>query len=106
MFATQNSTRRRVRGAVKVTRKALNRALDAAEPRLERLASDLQEIGVDALGAARKRSLEGVSLLKSNYGKLEKRVKKQLPVVTTRQRAGKLALIAAGVAVLGFGLFR
>jgi hypothetical protein len=102
----QHVTRRHVKGAVKVTRKALNRALDAAEPRLEEAAAGLEDLSRDTYKALRKSSLARLDDLRDSYAKIEKRVVKQLPPPSRRKQMGKLALVAAGVAVLAFGLFR
>jgi hypothetical protein len=102
----QHVSRRHVKGAVKVTRKALNRALDAAEPKLESAAANLEDFSRDAYKTLRKNSLARLDDIKDGYAKIEKRVVKQLPPVSRRKQVGKIALVAAGVAVVAFGLFR
>jgi hypothetical protein len=82
-----------VRQVVKLTRNAINQALDVAEPRLEQAACDLEDFSRDTLEALRK-------------GSLGKRMRKQLPQLFSRNQAGKVALIAAGLAVLALGVFR
>jgi hypothetical protein len=106
MLARNHLTRRPVRQAMKITREAVNHALDVAEPRIERAACDLEDLSRDALKVLRKRSLERFDDLVDGYGRLEKRVRKQLPPTLRRQRLGRLALIGAGLAILAFGVFR
>lgn len=106
MLARHHVTRRPVRQAMKITREAVNHALDVAEPRIERAACDLEDLSRDALKALRRRSTEQLDELLDGYGRLEKRVRKRLPPTLTRQRVGKVALIAAGLAILAFGIFR
>lgn len=106
MLARHHVTRRPVRQAMKITREAVNHALDVAEPRIERAACDLEDLSRDALKSLRKRSAEQLDGLLDGYGRLEKRVRKRLPTTLTRQRVGKVALIAAGLAILAFGIFR
>jgi hypothetical protein len=106
MFATNHVTRRPVREAVKATRAALNHALDVAEPRLEKAAGGLEDLSRDAVKALRETSRDRLDELKGTYSKLEKRMRKQLPKKVTSQRLGKMALIAAGLALVTFGLFR
>jgi len=106
MFARHHVTQRPVRQALKITRSALNHALDVAEPRVERAACDLEDLSRDALKVLRARSLERLDDLKGGVRHLDKSLRKQLPRSLRRQRIGKLALIAAGIAVLAFGLFR
>ncbi len=50
--------------------------------------------------------MEQLDGLLDGYGRIEKRVRKSLPPTLRRQRFGKLALIAAGLAILAFGVFR
>jgi len=106
----QHVTPRHVKGAVKVTRKAINHALDVAEPKLESAACELEDLTRDAYKKLRKSSLQRFDDLKSGYGKIERRVersvRKQLPPVMKRKNAGKLALLAVGVTVLVVGLLR
>ena len=99
MLARNHVTRRPVRHAVKITRSALNHALDVAEPRLERAAGDLEELTRDVLKSLRKSSLERLDDLKGGYGRIEKRVRKQLPSAS-RQQWGKVALVAAGLVLV------
>lgn len=99
----QHITPRHVKGAVKVTRKAINHALDVAEPKLESAACELEDLTRDAYKKLRKSSLQKLDDLKSSYGKIERqvgrRVGKQLPVMK-RKNAGKLALVAVGLTAL------
>lgn len=106
MFARNHITRGPVRQAVKITRSAVNHALDLAEPRLEKAAGDLEDLSRDALTALRKSSLERLDDFKGGYGRVEKRLRKRVTPLLSRQRIGKLALIAAGIAILAFGVFR
>lgn len=106
MLARNHVTRRPVRQAMKITRSALNHALDLAEPRVEKAACDLEDLSRDAIKALRKESLSRLDDLKDVTGRLEKRVRKQVTPFLSRQRLGKVALIAAGIAVLAFGVFR
>ena len=106
MLARNHVTRRPVRQAMKITRSALNHALDLAEPRVEKAACDLEDLSRDAIKALRRSSLERLDDFKDVTGRLEKRVRKQVTPFLSRQRVGKLALIAAGVAILAFGVFR
>ena len=106
MLTRNHVTRRPVRQAVKITRSALNHALDAAEPKLERAVGDLEDLSRDALKALRKSSLSRLDDIKGAYGRVEKRVRKQLPAMSARQRVGKLALIAAGLVLVSVALFR
>jgi hypothetical protein len=103
-------TPRHVKGAVKVTRKAINHALDAAEPKLESAACELEDLTRDAYKKLRKASLQQLGDIKSGYGKLERHlgrtVRKQLPPLARRKNAGKMALIAVGIAALAIGLLR
>lgn len=99
MLARNHVTRRPVRQAVKVTRTALNHALDVAEPRLEKAAGDLEDVTRDILKSLRKRSLERLDDIKDGYSRLERRALKQLPS-RSRQRWGAVALIAAGLVVV------
>jgi len=102
----QHVTRRPVRSAVKVTRQALNRALDAAEPKLESAAVELEDLTRDAYKNLRKASLSKLDDLKDGYGKLEKRVRKQLPPIARSRKAARVVLASAGVLALAFVLFR
>ena len=88
MLARHHVTRRPVRQALKITREAVNHALDVAEPRIERAACDFEDLSRNALS------------------RLEKKMRKRLPPTLARQRFGKVALIAAGLALLAFGVFR
>jgi hypothetical protein len=104
MFDHQTFTKRRVRGAVKTTRKALNRALDAAEPRLEAAVVELQDIGQDAVAALRKGTRKGMRQVGNGYGMLEQKLRR-----ATHRRSlslGKLALLVVGVAAIAVGLLR
>jgi hypothetical protein len=104
MLASNSTpTKRRVRSAVKVTRKALNKALDAAEPRLEEAAVGISDLGRDAYKTVQKGSRQGLAEIKSNYGRLERKIRRR-PARTISP--GKLALMAAGVAVIAVGLLR
>ena len=106
MLASQSTlTKRRVRSAVKVTRKALNQALDAAEPRLEAAAVELSDLGRDAYASVRKGTRQGVADLRRNYGRLERKIRRQAKP-SRSVSAGKLALVAAGVAAIAVGLLR
>jgi len=106
MLSRNHVTRRPVRQAVKITRSALNHALDVAEPRLEKAAGDLEDLSRDALKALRKSSLERLDDLKGGYGRVEKRLRKRVTPLLSRQRVGTVALIAGGVAIVLFGVFR
>jgi len=106
MFARNHITRGPVRQAVKITRSAVNHALDLAEPRLEKAAGDLEDLSRDALTALRKSSLERLDDFKGGYGRIEKRLRKRVTPMLSRQRVGKVAMIAAGIAILAFGVFR
>jgi hypothetical protein len=106
MLSNHTLTKRRVRGAMKTTRKALNRALDAAEPRLEKAAVEIQGIGEDAFTALRKGTRHGLSALESGYGQLERKVRRQLPRAVRSTSPTKVALIAAGIAAIAVGLLR
>ena len=106
MFTSQSSlTKRRVRSAVKVTRKALNQALDAAEPRLETAAVELTDLGRDAYKSVQKGTRQGVADLRRSYGKIERKIRRQVKP-SRPVSAGKLALVAAGVAAIAVGLLR
>ena len=104
----QHTTRRHVKSAVKVTRKALNRALDAAEPKLASAAGELEDLSRDAYAALRKTSLERIDDLKHGYDKIERRARKQLPklVKGRKMNPGKVALVCAGVTALAVGLLK
>ena len=102
----QHVTRRHVKDAVRVTRKALNRALDAAEPKLETAAGELEDLTREAYKTLRSNSLARLDDIKQGYGKIEKRVRKQLPPAAKSKRAAKIALVVAGVTALAFGLLR
>ncbi|HET9768736.1 MAG TPA: hypothetical protein VFS60_17960 [Thermoanaerobaculia bacterium] len=106
MFARNHITRGPVRQAVKITRSAVNHALDLAEPRLEKAAGDLEDLSRDALTALRKSSLERLDDFKGGYGRIEKRLRKRVTPLLSRQRVGRVALVAAGLAILAFGVFR
>ena len=106
MLSRNHVTRRPVRQAVKITRSALNHALDVAEPRLERAACDLEDLSRDALATLRKRSLDRLDYVKAGIGIAEKRLRRRVRPLLSRQRIGKVALIAAGIAILAFGVFR
>jgi hypothetical protein len=105
MFSTHTATRRRVRGAVKATKKTLNRALDAAEPRLEAAAESIEDLGRDAAKVVRAKSRESLSELRSGYGKLERQVRNRINPPKKRTGA-KAALVAAGVAAIAVALFK
>jgi hypothetical protein len=105
LLSRQTATRRRIRGAVKVTRKTLNRALDAAEPRLEAAAIELQDLGRDAVKVVRSKSRDGLSEIKSGYGKLERQVRGRIAPARPR-RGAKVALLAFGVAAIAVALFK
>ena len=105
MLSTNHVTKKPVRQAMKATRSALNHALDVAEPRIEQAACDLEDLSRDAIKTLRKRSLAQIDDLKDTYGRMEKRMRKQLP----RHRVARVAvvaLVAAGVAALIAALFR
>ena len=105
MLATHKLTKRRVRTAVKVTKKALNRALDAAEPRLEAAAVELSDLSRDAYKTMQKGTRDGLADLRSNYGKIERKIRRR--VAPSRPvSAGKVALVAAGLAAVAVGLLR
>jgi hypothetical protein len=106
MLSRNHVTRRPVRQAVKITRSALNHALDVAEPRLERAAGDLEDLSRDALTSLRRSSLNKLDVLKAGVGLVEKRLRRRVTPLLTRQRVGKAALIAAGLAILAFGVYR
>ena len=103
MFS-KRTARRSIRGAVKKTRKTLNRALDAAEPRLEKAALELRDLGSDAAKTVRARSLDGLSELKSGYGKLERKVRNRIS--PPKRHGAKAALLAAGVAAIAVALLK
>ena len=105
MLVKHHVSRAPVRRAVKITREALNHALDVAEPRLERAAIDLEDLTRDSLEALRRSSIARLDDLKGGVDKLEKRVRKQIPGAS-RRRVGRVFLIAAGVTVLGIFLLR
>ena len=105
MMENHKLTKRRVRSAVKVTRKALNRALDAAEPRLQTAAVELSHFGRGAYDAVQKGSRQGLEGLMGNYGRIERRVRRRVKGLP-QLGAGRWALVAAGVAVLAVGLLR
>ena len=106
MLASHSTlTKRRVRSAVKVTRKALNRALDAAEPRLEEAVVGISDLGRDAYKTVQKGSRQGLAEIKSNYGRIERKLRRQVRPSRTIS-PGKLALMAAGVAAIAVGLLR
>ena len=106
MLVSQTTlTKRRVRSAVKITRKALNQALDAAEPRLEAAAVELSDLGRDAYKSVQKGTRQGVADLRRNYGKLERKIRRQAKP-SRSVSAGKLALVVAGVAAVAVGLLR
>jgi hypothetical protein len=103
MFRTHHRVERRIRGAVKNTRRALDRALDAAEPRLEAAAVELQRMGGDTVATLRQETRRGLARIDAAYGHLTKRFRRE------RRRSvapGKLVLLGAGigVAALTFGL--
>ena len=102
----QHVTRRPVRTAVKVTRHALNHALDVAEPKLESAAVELEDLTRDAYKNLRKASLAKLEDLKDGYGKIEKRVRKQLPPAARSKRTARVLLASAGVLALAFVLFK
>jgi hypothetical protein len=105
MLTTNHVTKKPVRQAIKITRSALNHALDVAEPRIERAAGDLEDLSRDAITALRKKSRAQIDDLMTAYGRVEKRVRKQLP----RHRGLRIAvvaLVAAGVAALVAALYR
>jgi hypothetical protein len=104
MLARNNISKRPVRQAVKITRSALNHALDVAEPRLEKAAGDLETLSRDALKALRETSLSRLDDI--NSSRFVKRLRKRLPVAQPRHRVGKVALVAAGLAVIAFAIFR
>jgi hypothetical protein len=106
MLSRNHVTRRPVRQAVKITRNALNHALDVAEPRLERAACDLEDLTRDGLKSLRRTSLDKLDYLKAGVGIAEKRLRRRVTPLLSRQRVGKVALIAAGIAILAFGVFR
>ena len=106
MLGRNHVTRGPVRQAVKITRSAVNHALDLAEPRLEKAAGDLEDLSREALASLRKSSLERLDDLKGGYGRIEKRLRKRVTPMLSRQRWGKVALVAAGLAILAFGVFR
>jgi hypothetical protein len=104
MLQTNSHVKRRVRGAVKTTRKALNRALDAAEPRLEAAVVELQDFGGEAVASLRKGARKGLAQLDGGYGRLAKRMRRG--VKGRSFGPGKVALLAAGVAAITLGLLR
>jgi hypothetical protein len=104
MLASNHTlTKRRVRSAVKVTRKALNRALDAAEPRLEAAVTEISGLGRDAVKSVQKGTRRSLADLRGNYGRLERKIRRKPARVVT---PGKVALVAAGVAAIAVGLLR
>ena len=106
MLASNSTlTKRRVRSAVKVTRKALNKALDVAEPRLETAAVELSDLSRDTYATVRKGTRQGIADLRSNYGKLERKIRRRIKPAP-RVSAGKVALVAAGLTALAVGLLR
>ena len=106
MLSRNHVTRRPVRQAVKITRSALNHALDVAEPRLERAAGDLEDLSRDALATLRKRSLHKLDYVRAGIGIAEKRLRRRVTPLLSRRRLGKVAWIAAGLAILAFGVYR
>jgi hypothetical protein len=102
----QHVTRRPVKAAVKVTRQALNHALDVAEPRLESAAAELEDLSRDAYTALRKKSSAKLESWKDGYAKLERRARKELPKGLRRKNAGTVALVALGIVGLAVVLFR
>ncbi len=106
MLGSNHVTRVPVRQAVKVTRSALNHALDVAEPRLERVAGDLEDLSRNALLALRRSSRERLDDLKGGYQRIERRLRRQQPARASRKRLGAVALIAAGLAIVTIALVR
>lgn len=102
MLNHHSTTKRRVRGALKTTRKAVNRALDAAEPRLESAAIGVQELGEEAYEALRKGTRQGFAKIEDGYGQIQRKLRRQ----KRRVSGGKVALVAAGIAALAVGLLR
>lgn len=105
MLSTNHVTKKPVRQAMKITRSAVNHALDVAEPRIEKAAMDLEDLSRDAIKVLRKRSRAQLDDLKDRYGYLEKRVRKQLPK-RPAARIAIVALVAIGVTALVAALFR
>ncbi|HVS02313.1 MAG TPA: hypothetical protein VMT16_06045 [Thermoanaerobaculia bacterium] len=110
MLLQRNTTRRRVRRAVKTTKRALNDALDRAEPGIERAAEALEELGRDGIEAARSYSRQGATELRKGYSRVESQVmgmgRKGGRKLSrkARRNPGKAALIVAGVAVIALGM--
>jgi hypothetical protein len=106
MLARNHLTKRPVRQAVKITRDALNHALDVAEPRLEKAAGDLEAFSRDALKSLRDTSLSRLDdLSSSRLGKNLKKLRKNIPG-QRRHRGRNVALVAAGLAVCAFFFLR
>jgi hypothetical protein len=105
MLSTNHVTKKPVRQAMKITRSALNHALDVAEPRIEQAAIDLEDLSRDAIKTLRKRSRAQIEDLRDGYDRIEKRIRRRIP----RHRVARVAvvaLVAAGVAALIAALFR
>lgn len=101
-------TKRRVRKAVKTTRRAMNRALDRAEPRLEDAAVALEDLRRDTARRIREQSANGVDRLRLGIGRVEARV---LGRTTKGKRLigdhpGRTTLIALGLMAIVVGLMR
>jgi hypothetical protein len=102
-------TRRRVRKAVKTTRKAMNRALDRAEPRLEEAAVALEGLRRDTARKLREQSAHGVERLRTEIGRVETRVLGRTSKKMRRQterHPGRATLVAIGLVAIIVGLMR
>lgn len=105
MLSRHTATRHRIRGAVKATRKTINRALDAAEPRLEAAALELQGLGRDAARAVRAKSRVGLAEIRHGYGRLERRVRSRF-APRRQHRGARMALLGAGIAAIAVALLK
>jgi len=105
MLVRHHVSRRPVRRAVKITREALNHALDVAEPKIEKAAVELEDFSRDTWKTLRKGSLERLDDLRGNLDQLEKQVRRKVPGAS-RRNVGKIALVAAGLAVLSIAIWK
>ena len=110
MFA-QNDTKKKVKSAVRRTRRAIDRAIDSVEPRLTEAAVTLEGLGKDARGAyqtVRKQSQDGLRGVVSGYEKIGSQVRDLRGRKQRRQRrtASKAALLTVGAVALVLGVFR
>lgn len=106
MLSPHRLTKRRVRSAVKTTRKAVNKALDVAEPRLEAAAAEIHDLGQEAVSALRKGTRQGLAALETGYGQIERKIRRRINPPARGLTTGKVALLAAGLAAVTVGLLR